>query len=1551
MLDSRGDSWSYTSNLQVEGIYGNTVFKHYMSSLLEEYFPLSLYNPISTNVDWKFSQTYANNWSNLPFDDSQWTTLSMNTEIPAPSATQYYRRPFIGIEEMAAYEVRFNYRYGIVAYVNGAEIYRDNMLSGSVSDSSTASGSYESYAFRGVLRSAVEISSTNVLCVEIHMKSDSSETSRLFDAWLSMYAPMDNGECFVVPYSVSVSSPDTISAPGNAFDFNLGTVISSSSFPLTLDFTYSGSLIPVVNGLRVYTSSPSLAVQSFTFYGSSNGDLYTPIVSGSDLSLESPSHTSWSSYYQQSAWKYYRGEFSRSPGSFLYLFEVQPLVCNTQPITHITFASSSYTAYVNRNYIQIRPMNNQVQNCTLSHDLPEGLEFSSDSCLISGIPTSVFPNTTITMTSSLNGGISGSFSLQVITCPGKMIEFLRTYKSNAVFETFTVFDENTMEVLFNVGPDNSNPNNQDVSSSLCVTTNLIGIEMGNADNWAASSYLYVELWLDIEKKEILTRARHDNDLNLPNYYVISLDYPILPESEWLYKPSEVPENWYDSSVVSGWNSYSAGQFPDSTNRIQLYKKTFTISSLTNMTAFSINVQYRYGMIIMLNGDEVFRYGIDGDLSSTSQAYTNYYEEDFHLITLPIQTVVVDGVPPKNLLTVGSNTIAIALVSITDTQVTSIFDCTVRLISKEEHSRIWDYSAVAYSITGTASYPFDHNSGFTISNSGSLGNSLTLEFFYGRREWINTMVIMNDLESNDYGVNSFVFEAKNPEDDDFVTLKTISGLEWSFAGQSKEIMILNNKPFNQYRWKTIKASESSNWKISMLDLRIESLDLDIPALSYPDPLTIFVNIEMAEVYPNSEYYSLFSVSPDLPEGIVLDETTGMISGTATAITSGTYVISASKITGGTSEFTLHLTVGYCTGDQSLITMTIRTDFSPREGSYSLYRGRDTSAAPISSIDKFTQSSTLIYFDFCLANDLYTMVLQDAWGDGWYAPGGVMMSVDIGEFRFEVDQMMSSSKSILFSSYLPFQNEFTNWKVQPGEVTNDWMSLDYNDETWEEKKASEIGTVSNIAVYLRHQFSIPSLSDYSALNVLVKFGGGLVAYFNGHKVARFNLPSEVTASTHAPSEHDASKPTFFHIILNMVEPSTSKNVIAFEIHRPVDTSSSVPVSFYATGVFGVNDCSIVRDSFLSSDSTGFTSGTIDNLFDLSPLTTSQLSSNEVPSISWEVENLEGSRFNSYGLLSGSTSSNWGFSLFGTVQSETIKLHEVIGETTQSRSRSYYNVSAGLMEFSALRWQLDILPSSGTVPPLTEILVMYCKSSGELCPGVDNFPTVAEGQISPSVCGEGMTGYSYRECSGGVLGEVKTDKCRYKIPENISYKSTHYEFVRDIPVETDAPTYSNIIMNWYLENNAVLPEGLVLDNSTGVISGTPTNATELKTFTVVGQNPSGVSSVEITISVRVGECIAEGVWPKTPVDTTAVYECKVQGSYFGSQKRVCMLGKQDGEWQAVSGMCISYLIVVVVVVVVVIILVVLVVLILKISKRKKAVKGVKGGVKVKKTKQTKV
>ena len=189
-------------------------------------------------------------------------------------------------------------------------------------------------------------------------------------------------------------------------------------------------------------------------------------------------------------------------------------------------------------------------------------------------------------------------------------------------------------------------------------------------------------------------------------------------------------------------------------------------------------------------------------------------------------------------------------------------------------------------------------------------------------------------------------------------------------------------------------------------------------------------------------------------------------------------------------------------------------------------------------------------------------------------------------------------------------------------------------------------------------------------------------------------------------------------------------------------------------------------------------------------------------------------------------------------------------------------------------------------------YCKTSGAVCPSVDNYPSVAEGQLSPGPCNDGFTGYSYRTCSGGVLGEVQMDKCTYKTPTSVHYRSTRYTMVMGTASTTGKPTYRNIVTRWFVDDGVVLPAGLKLDEETGEILGIPTSIMDNQAFTVFAQNPNGAASVTIEIDIRVGRCVAEGVFPTTEVGTVAMYKCSTQGSYVGTQTRVCVLGEKDGE-----------------------------------------------------------
>ena len=148
----------------------------------------------------------------------------------------------------------------------------------------------------------------------------------------------------------------------------------------------------------------------------------------------------------------------------------------------------------------------------------------------------------------------------------------------------------------------------------------------------------------------------------------------------------------------------------------------------------------------------------------------------------------------------------------------------------------------------------------------------------------------------------------------------------------------------------------------------------------------------------------------------------------------------------------------------------------------------------------------------------------------------------------------------------------------------------------------------------------MNDYQVLNIRVKYTGGVVVYFNGNKVARFNLIDAFDASTESIEVHDATAFSKFHIILATAGVQEGTNVIAFEIHRPKGTSSSEPVVFDATGVFGLNDCSTVVDTYSSLTST-LTASNLANVMDLDPYTTATPGNVIGTFIEWIVENLEG------------------------------------------------------------------------------------------------------------------------------------------------------------------------------------------------------------------------------------------------------------------------------------------------------------------------------------------
>ncbi|KNB41200.1 hypothetical protein JH06_5798 [Blastocystis sp. subtype 4] len=198
----------------------------------------------------------------------------------------------------------------------------------------------------------------------------------------------------------------------------------------------------------------------------------------------------------------------------------------------------------------------------------------------------------------------------------------------------------------------------------------------------------------------------------------------------------------------------------------------------------------------------------------------------------------------------------------------------------------------------------------------------------------------------------------------------------------------------------------------------------------------------------------------------------------------------------------------------------------------------------------------------------------------------------------------------------------------------------------------------------------VNDYQVLNVRVKYSGGVGAYLNGNLVARFNLEDDFDSTTLSITDHDSNVFSKFHVILSTSGIQEGTNVFSFEIHRGLRGSSSDAVVFDATGVFGVEDCSTVIDSYSSITSNRLSHTALADIMDLDPFTTGRLPNTIGTYIEWTVENLEGSKWNSFNILGSYTVSY--------EQAETTTILNAIDQTVTSRTKPQIPVPVALAGF---------------------------------------------------------------------------------------------------------------------------------------------------------------------------------------------------------------------------------------------------------------------------------
>ena len=244
MKDKGNDSWANGAYIEIQSVYGNTVFKGMMTDNTQETYQFSLLTPIGHNADWKYTASTSGNWKDVSFSDNDWTTVTLGSTSQTASGTQYFRKAFTGVNNMAAIDVQLQYKFGVVAYINGVEIYRDNMPDGAISPSTPSTGSYGSYAYHGVIRSAsVAQASSSVLAVELHFSNAESSTIE-FNSLLAFFAGISTANnCYVVP-TTTTASASGFTGYSSSNDWSRNTGATAQTAPASLTYEFTGASIP-----------------------------------------------------------------------------------------------------------------------------------------------------------------------------------------------------------------------------------------------------------------------------------------------------------------------------------------------------------------------------------------------------------------------------------------------------------------------------------------------------------------------------------------------------------------------------------------------------------------------------------------------------------------------------------------------------------------------------------------------------------------------------------------------------------------------------------------------------------------------------------------------------------------------------------------------------------------------------------------------------------------------------------------------------------------------------------------------------------------------------------------------------------------------------------------------------------------------------------------------------------------------------------------------------------------------------------------------------------
>ena len=1424
-----------------------------------------------TTSTWRYSDSAEGEWYSAAFGDSSWTVAAPGSfaAVPTTTITRYYRASIELPEDLTglpAYEIGVYTKYGFIVYVNGVEVSRGN-LPDTVTADTPCSATSDAAAYRRISLPVHTLpTGTLVIAVEIHFSDSHAEEADEFAGFFTFVAASS-----IRNFGASYDSNHEIDVSGegmaNAFDNDFRTKWTAMGLPAYNTIIFDNDRSDFINTYSI-ASSGGLATRrptKWTLAGSNDGEEWTVLDKQDGVyfnAMYQPKEFTMA--HNAASFKQYRFTFEAAQeGTNMEVGRINLMV---KDVTYVETPVLSYPAaelFLEQTNVYVSPTQGGFHTFTISPTtLPAGLTFSSDAGTISGTPTAVASASTYVISAqhSTTGTTSYSYqlSLSVIECSGSRVrvDIVKHDTQQGSNEYWTLKQGETV-IDSHHGLDifaSQSVTNQ--VFSYCLNADVYTLTLGHDfyRGWYPSAYIEARAY--ISSSETVTLLHHTLLASETEPITVTFSTVLLSTADltsWTYKADgTVPDGWYSTSFTGTWDSVPATA-PTVAQKVWLFRRQITVSSITGYNGFVMRSNVRGGVVVYLNGAEVFRTNVDGTISSSSTATSSE--------TSPVWRTF-SGHVGTGYLIAGQNTFAVAVVNSDASSLTMDAAFVIHLLAGTSLSlgletTVADSHHNSDSVMSENLFYGDYSTRWQ-STWADTARTVTATFKNGGKHIVNHYCMVASWDypmGNPKGWTVLV----STDGSSFVEKVTENNIQFPdsysrlcfyLPGMSEAVRAIRFSFSGIY-------SSTSNLHLDAIDLYlVDTSSLTIPSFNYASTFTLKVGADVSDFDSPSMYYYDFSITPDLPTGLIL-QTNGKIRGRPVAETAvSAHILSAKNINGDAITASFTLTIEACGVANTLLTYSMGTTGEAGHRMQILMTLADGSK-PYYNYN-IPNYSTLLDMAWCMPKDVFTFVLLDQNNGGWAssytieADGDSVASGSVSE--------SNSPKTITVAtlSYIIEGAQTFKYLVANIDPPTGWY-LPSTTLSWPEGVPGTFPNVESITSFYCTSFTAVGLDLFAGYRLGIKTRGGFVAYLNGEEINRVRLSDDALRST--PATQAFTEPTWVTMGMG-IQASTlieGDNYLCVEVHKA--TSSSVvenEFDVYLRPAVGGDD--LVVDGTYTYSHAGYNDGTwfeeIGNAVDKN--TSTKFYSNDATCTSggsawlqWTYNNERKEFVTRFTFYTGNDVARMPKTLRVQGSNDGSTWETVMNESNSLTSASYgTSITFNFLPTKAYHhYRFEGIGCTSQGIEVGEFYI-YNYRMDDVCSRRDGISAALEGTYSTGPCPDGYTGTITYLCSSGEFIESGR-VCTLNAPTSMAYDDDTYTWYTKKEITPLTPTCDGKEISF--NSLPKLPTGISLDSQSGVISGKPTEASSATRYSVFCKNEGGTVHTVLNITV---------IQTKTPV-----------------------------------------------------------------------------------------